>query len=197
VSAPAQTLRRKGEVRRLKGCAFDLNVNINGDRDRNGVRIGTGRLTCPDRVPVTIERDGVAHTVGFGRAFIDSKGNPRVRGLWAATPMGEYVRSLVDQEVLRTGNLELEASIDDDGARIYNVLGASFTLAPVLANPTLSPAAPGADRAAELLHLAALVYAAKPSERAQLVDQLISCAVSLGATPEATPADWLSTHVSG
>lgn len=191
--APAQTLRRKGEVRSPKGSpAFDLAVNLNGDRDRNGVLIGApGRLSCPDRVPVTVERDGVLHTVGWGRAFLDRKGNPRVRGLWAHNPMGEYVKSLMAQDVLRYGSIELEASIDDEGARIYRVLSASLTLPPVVANPSLPPvaAAPapdegtgGADPAAELLALAARVYAAKPRARAPLLEQLITCAVALGGT---------------
>lgn len=142
VSAPAQSLRRKGEVRRLPSGAFDLSVNINGDRDRIGVRIGPGPLSCPRRVPVSVERDGESHVVGWGRASIDRSGNPRVRGLWAATPMGEYVKTLLDREVSHYGNRELEASIGDDGARMYHVLGASFTLPPVLANPSLPPAAP-------------------------------------------------------
>lgn len=51
------------------------------------------------------------------------------------------MKSLVDQEVLRFGNVALAARIDDDGARIYQVLGASLALPPVLANPSLRPVA--------------------------------------------------------
>jgi hypothetical protein len=91
-----------------------------------------------------------------GGVFIDRKGNPRVRGLWATTPMSEYIKTLVTQRVLRDAHVELEASIDDDGARVYHVLGAVFTL------PADPPPAPGEDTgaaepAAELLGLAARI----------------------------------------
>jgi hypothetical protein len=96
---------------------------------------------------------------------------------------GEYVKTLVAQGVLQFADVELEARIDVAGARIYRVISAGFTLP---ADPPPSTAGPGelpADPAAELLGLAARVYAANRADVPALADRVIACAVALGGTP--------------
>ncbi|WP_322860110.1 hypothetical protein U8D42_12755 [Mycobacterium europaeum] len=133
-------------------------------------------------MPVTVDRGGVSHVVGWGRAFIDHKGNPRIRGLWSTTPMGEYVKTLVTQRVVSFANVDLEASIDGAGARVYQVVGASFSL-PVDPPPAPDDAAgDDLEPAAELLGLAARIYAAPRAERPGLAERVIACAVALRDT---------------
>src|SRR6516164_10045809 len=54
--------------------------------------------------------------------------------MWSSTPLGEYVRALAAQQVLHSADLELEATIDNAGARVYCVLSVVFTL-PSLPRP--------------------------------------------------------------
>jgi hypothetical protein len=184
VSAPAPLLRR-APAQPVKGSpAFD--VILSGQRERTGLVVGPGQWVFPDRIPVTIYRGGAVQEVGAGRPFIDNKGNPRVRGMWSSTPLGEYVKTLVAQRVLRHADLELEASIDDAGARVYRVVSAVFTLPsdppPSVPSATGADASLLADTAAELLGLAARIYAANQADVAALADRIIACAVALGGT---------------
>jgi hypothetical protein len=103
-------------------------VILSGQRDRTGLVVGPGQWVFPDWIPVPVYRAGVTHEIGAGRAFTGSKGNPRVRGMWSSTPLGEYVKKLVAQRVLHYADVELEASVDDAGARVYRVVSAVFTL---------------------------------------------------------------------
>jgi hypothetical protein len=145
------------------------------------------------RVPITVERAGVSHVVVEGMPFVDRKNNLRIRGVWASTPLGECVRILVAQRVLRFAYLDYTDTIDDAGQLVREVLGGVFTL------PTDPPPAPGVDAggaepAAELLGLAARIYAATPAQGAALADQVIACAVALGGQAEATLSTGVEQH---
>jgi hypothetical protein len=112
-----------------------------------------------------------------------------VRGRWSSTPLGEFVKTLAAQHVLRCADLELEASIDNAGARVYCVLSVVFTLPsdppPAMPSGADTDAALAADAAAELLGLAARIYAANHADVAALADRVISSAVALGGTASA------------
>jgi hypothetical protein len=194
VSASAAMMRRAC-TRAVKGSnAFD--VILSGQRERSGVMIGPGQWAIPDRVPVIVHRGGANHDVGAGRVFIDRKGNPRVRGMWSSTPLGEYVKALAMQGALHYADLELEASIDNAGERVYDVLSVVFTL-PSDPPPSAPSGAGGeatlvADTAAVLLGLAARIYAADPrGDVAGLADRVIACAIALGGHvgPSAASSD--------
>jgi hypothetical protein len=183
VSAPAPLLRR-ASIQRVKGTpAFD--IVLSGQREAGGLLIGPGQWAIPERVPVAVYRDGAMHHVGAGRVWLDRKGHPRLRGLWSRTPLGEYVKLLAAQHALEFVDLELEASVDNDGARVYVVLGVVITL-PSDPPPGVPSAADAegrllADTSAELLGLAARIYAAgDQAEVAALADRVIACAVALG-----------------
>jgi hypothetical protein len=178
----------------VKGSnTFD--VVLSGMREHTGLRVGPGQWAIPDRVPVTVRRGDGVHDVGAGRISTDRKGNPKVHGLWSSTPLGEYVKALVANGAIRFADLELEATIDNAGARIYNVLSVVFTLPsdpPPLAPDHQSSAATGVGTvavdsaaAAELLGLAARIYAADPrSDVTGLADRVIACAIALGGRPQ-------------
>lgn len=122
--------------------------------------------------------------------MVDRKGNLRVRGVWASTPLGEYVRTLVAQRVLRVAYLDYVDTIDDAGALVREVRGGVFTLP---ADPPPSRDAGteleqlvGPDPAAELLGLAARIYTATPGQRAALAGQARRLLADLsGTAPEA------------
>jgi streptomycin 6-kinase len=179
VSAAAELWRARAHPVKVSNA---LDVILGGHRDRHGVVVGPGQLSFPARLPVAVYRGDAMHVVGSGRAFVDRKGTPRVRGMWSDTPLGEYVKTLVAQRVLHFADVELETSIDDDGGRVYRDLCATFTLPadppPSTADPSGAAGLP-ADPAAELLGLAARIYAA-PARAADLADSVIACAVALG-----------------
>jgi hypothetical protein len=89
--------------------------------------------------------------------------------------------------VLSFADVEVEASIDDAGARLYHVLRAVFTLPadppPQVLGTAGVQASLGADTAAELLGLAARIYAANQADAPALADRVIVCAVALGGRP--------------
>lgn len=179
----AVPLTRRAAARPVNGTnAFD--VILSGIRERTGLPVDASQWAIPERVPVTVHRGDAAHDVGSGRVFFDRKGNPRVRGMWSNTPLGEYVKALVAQGAVTYADLELEASIDNAGARVYNVLRVVFTLPSE--PPTMEPTGPSddarlaADVAAELLGLAARIYATPAGDVAGLADRIIACGVALG-----------------
>jgi hypothetical protein len=188
---------RRAHIQPVKGSpAFD--VILSGQRERTGLPVGPGQWAIPDRVPVTVYRGGALHDVGAGRVFIDNKGWPRVRGLWSRTPLGEYVKTLAAQHVLRSADLEVEATIDNAGARVYDVLSVVFTLPsdppPAIFSGADVEARLGADTAAELLGLAARVYAADRADVPALADRVIACAVALGGTVCGPPTNGAEHH---
>ncbi|BDB42832.1 MULTISPECIES: hypothetical protein [Mycobacterium] len=181
MTAPASATRR-GVCRQLRGeAAFDI-IIAGGHREPGGVILGPSqwRQPFPERVPITVVRHGESQVVGEGTPLLDRKNNLRIRGMWSTTPLGEYVRTLVAQRVLREAKLEYTDTIDDAGQLVREVLGGVFTL------PTGPPTVGGgAEPAAELLGLAARIYTATPAQRAVLADQVIACALALGGTAPA------------
>ncbi len=156
-------------------AAFDIVIS-GGHRERGGVVLTPSQWRQPfTRVPITVIQHGTRHAIGEGVPFVDRKNNLRIRGMWASTPLGEYVRTLVAQRVLRDAKLEYADTIDDAGQLVREVLGGVFRLP---AGPP--PVGCGAEPAAELLGLAARIYTATPAQRAALADQVIACAVALG-----------------
>jgi hypothetical protein len=139
-------------------------------------------------VPITVVRgDGARQVVGESMPFVDRKNNLRIQGMWASTPLGEYVRTLVAQRVLRDARLDYTDTIDDDGVLVREVLGGVFTLPadPPPGAPTADQAGLPTDPAAELLGLAARIYTARADDVAGLADQAIALLVELsGTAPE-------------
>jgi hypothetical protein len=193
--APARSTRR-GQCQPVRGAAaFDIIIS-GGHRERGGVVLTPSQWRQPfaERVSVTVERDGTSHVVGTGRPLVDRKGNLRIRGMWASSPLGEYVRTLVAQQVLRYAYLDYADTIDDGGQLVREVLDGVFIL-PADPPPALAGDTGGADPAAELLGLAARIYTATAAERAGLAERVIACAVMLRGAPEATPSSEVSTQV--
>lgn len=194
MSAPP--LSRNGQAQPLKrgSGVFDI-IFCGGHRERGGVTLTpTQWRQLSTRVPITVVQHGERHVVGEGMPLVDRENNLRIRGMWSSTPLGEYERTLVAQEVLRYAELEYTDTIDDAGQLMRQVLGG------VLILPTDPPPAPGADTGAaeptaETAGLAARIYTASPAQRAALADQIFACVVALGGTPEATPATEVSTQV--
>src|SRR5208337_577765 len=123
VSAPP--LSRKGQVQPLKrgSGVFDI-IICGGHRERGGVTLTPSQWRQPStRVPITVVQHSERHVVGEGMPLVDRENNLRIRGMWSSTPLGEYVRTLVAQEVLRYAELEYTDTIDDAGQLVRQVLG--------------------------------------------------------------------------
>jgi hypothetical protein len=131
----ASALTRMGRAQPVKDGTgqtglFDV-VLSGGQRDRYGVPNSAGgqwKQPFRPQVDITVQRAGVCHVVGRGAPLVDRKGNLRVRGVWASTPLGEHVRTLVAQRVLLYAEVDFIATIDDQGWTVYDVCGASFML---------------------------------------------------------------------
>ena len=115
MSAPP--LSRKGQAQPLKrgSGVFDI-IICGGHRERGGVTLTPSQWRQPStRVPITVVQHSERHVVGEGMPLVDRENNLRIRGMWSSTPLGEYVRTLVAQEVLRYAELEYTDTIDDAG----------------------------------------------------------------------------------
>lgn len=115
---------------------FDM-ILSNGTRDREGETISPDSWAqpLPDVIPINANHSpDVADIVASGRPFIDTAGNLRVVGTFAATPQAQHVRSLVNDGHLRSVSVEFLRRKDVNGAQINELVGGAFVNIP--ANPT-------------------------------------------------------------
>ncbi len=175
---------RRGRCQIVPGTgAFDIIIS-GQHRENAAVTLAPSQWQQPfaERVPVSVQRDGGLQLVGEGEPMVDRKGNLRIRGVWSATPLGEFVRTLVAQGKLRNALLQYSDNIDDAGNLVREVLGGVFILPAVPPRPADSGT--HNEPASDLLGLAARIYSSTtPSEQAALADQVIICAIALGGHP--------------
>jgi hypothetical protein len=87
---------------------FDM-ILSNGTKDRDGeiLHPEDWAQPLPDTIPINANHSNdVSDIVGSGKPFIDNEGNLRVTGTFAATPLAQHVRTLVNEGHLRSVSVE-------------------------------------------------------------------------------------------
>ena len=114
---------------------FDM-ILSNGTRDRDGESIPTNSWAqpLPETIPINANHSSdVSDIVGSGVPWIDDQGGLRVRGTFATTPLGQHVRTLVNEGHLRSVSVEFLRRKDGNGRPVNELVGGAFVNIP--ANP--------------------------------------------------------------
>lgn len=127
--------------------ALDGGTNPNGEflvtlsapsLDRDGEIVDPGAFDpLPDHISFDIDHGmSTATTVGSGRPFYDG-GRLMVRGTFASTPLGQQVRTLINEGHLRTASVAMmrpQKETKDDGVHIVKAELLNGAFVPVPAN---------------------------------------------------------------
>jgi hypothetical protein len=130
------TKRAQASVTASDNGEFDM-VLSNGTLDRDGESLlpGSWVQPLPDTIPINANHSSdVSDIVGSGIPFIDNEGNLRVRGTFASTPLGQHVRTLVNEGHLRSVSVEFLHRKDANGQWLNELVGGAFVNLP--SNPT-------------------------------------------------------------
>lgn len=107
------------------------------DRDGDVFATSEWKLPLPDHITIDIDHGmSAATTVGSAEPFFDDDGNLRVRGTFASTPLGQEIRTLVNEGHIRTMSVAaLEDSAptkDADGNSVVTreLLNGAFVAVP-------------------------------------------------------------------
>jgi hypothetical protein len=181
------TKRAQASVTASDNGEFDM-ILSNGTRDRDGETLppDSWARPLPETIPINANHSkDVSDIVGSGKPFIDSEGNLRVRGVFASTPLGQHVRTLVNEGHLRSASVEF---LRKDGR--HELVGGAFVNIP--ANPTARVLASKAfaDFEERLSAILAGEPATKAAGEASAMTQAIhDASVHLGAQCVVTPDD--------
>lgn len=107
------------------------------DRDGDVFATSEWKLPLPEHITIDIDHGmSAATTVGSAEPFFDDDGNLRVRGTFASTPLGQEIRTLVNEGHIRTMSVAaLEDSAptkDADGNSVVTreLLNGAFVAVP-------------------------------------------------------------------
>ena len=145
--------------------------------DRDGERLHTDEWKQPLPGHITIDSDhdmSVVSTVGSGKPFVNDAGQLQVRGIFASTPHGQTVRTLVNEGHIKTVSVAFRVDkTRKDGGIQRELLNAGFVAVP--ANPEAvvlsSKSAKAADMVSheQAIHDAAVALGAMCSESVKSV----------------------------
>jgi hypothetical protein len=132
-----QTKRAQASVTPGDNGEFDLVLsNATIDREGESIPAGSWVQPLPATIPINANHSAdVSDIVGSGVPWIDSAGNLRVRGAFASTPLGQKIRTLVNEGHLRSVSVEMLRRKDaNSGVVVNELVGGAFVNIP--ANPT-------------------------------------------------------------
>jgi len=104
------------------------------DRDGEGLSLSSWAQPLPKSIPINANHSSdVSAIVGSGEPFFDTEGNLRVHGTFASTELAQHVRTLVNENHLRSVSVEFLRRKDGNGQQVNELVGGAFVNIP--ANP--------------------------------------------------------------